>query len=262
MPDPPPSHVPQRPSAPVHLIRPRETVSRIRLRRQCQLELVDQRHLQLQHPLLDPRGHVLCDRVNSSKTPPLVHYRRRRTVVTCLQPRNFNMSQYTSINESIVVMRRPSDGPYPPTRFIHLDRMPADESEVENLHRCLLECSLGQTPNGWGEVSQWPADRMAEGNWTPAIWRLAAHAYADCEGMMSIEQEDIYQAGRRVCEFCKEARENDEDCFALLYSKGADDQTKITAVPDRYYKPKDPTSERCLQGVSNLKSSACHRWAT
>ena len=185
------------------------------------------------------------------------------TVVTCHQPRNINMSQNTSINESIVVMRRPPRRPQPPTRFVHLDRMPADESEVEDLHRCLLECSLGQIPNGWGEVSQWPADRMAEGNWTPAIWRLpalaqAAYAYADCEGMQSIEQEDIYQAGRRVSEFCKEARANDEDCFALLHSKGADGQTKITAVPDRYYKPQDPASEKCLQGVNNLKARAGH----
>ena len=185
------------------------------------------------------------------------------TVLTCHQPGNINMSQNTSINESIVVMRRHPDGPKPPTRFIHLDRMPVDESEVEDLHRCLLECPLGQIPNGWGEISQWPADRMAGGNWTPAIWRSpalaqVAYAYAEREGMQSIEQEDIYQSGRRVSEFCKEARASDEDCFALLHSKGADGQTKITAVPDRYYKPQDPASAKCLQGVNNLKARAGH----
>ena len=185
------------------------------------------------------------------------------TVLTCHQPGNINMSQQTSINESIVVMRRHPDGPKPPTRFVHLDRMPADESDVEDLHRHLLECSLGQIPNGWGEISQWPADRMAEGNWTPAIWRSPAlaqvtYAYAECEGMRSIEQEDIYQSGRRVSEFCKEAGASDEDCFALLHSKGADGQTKITAVPDRYYRPQDPASAKCLQGVNNLKARAGH----
>ena len=185
------------------------------------------------------------------------------TVLTCHQPGNINMSQNTSINESIVVMRRHPDGPKPPTRFIHLDRMPVDESEVEDLHRYLLECPLGQIPNGWGEISQWPADRMAGGNWTPAIWRSPAlaqvtYAYAEREGMQSIEQEDIYQSGRRVSEFCKEARASDEDCFALLHSKGADGQTKITAVPDRYYKPQDPASAKCLQGVNNLEARAGH----
>ena len=185
------------------------------------------------------------------------------TVLTCHQPGNINMSQNTSINESIVVMRRHPDGPKPPARFIHLDRMPVDESEVEDLHRCLLECPLGQIPNGWGEISQWPADRMTGGNWTPAIWRSPAlaqvtYAYAEREGMQSIEQEDIYQSGRRVSEFCKEAQASDEDSFALLHSKGADGQTKITAVPDRYYKPQDPASAKCLQGVNNLKARAGH----
>ena len=189
------------------------------------------------------------------------------TVVTCHQPRNINMSQQTSINESIIVMRRHFAGPKPATRFVHLDRLPTDESEVEDLHRCLLECSLGQIPNGWGEVSQWPADRMTEGNWTPAIWRLpslaqAVYAYADREGMQRIEQEKIYQAGRRVSEFCKEASGYESNCFALLHSKGANGQTKITAVPDKYYKPQDPASERCLQGVNNLKARAGHLLVT
>ena len=92
-------------------------------------------------------------------------------VVTCHQPGNINMSQQTSINESIVVMRRHPDGPNPPTRFVHLDRMPVDEGEVEDLHRSLQERSQGQMSNGWGEISHWPADRMEEGDWTPAIWR-------------------------------------------------------------------------------------------
>ena len=93
------------------------------------------------------------------------------TVLTCHQPSNINMSQNTNINESIVVMRRHRDGPKPRTRFVHLDKMPVDESEVEDLHRCLLQCPQGQIANGWGEVSYWPAERMEEGDWTPAIWR-------------------------------------------------------------------------------------------
>ena len=185
------------------------------------------------------------------------------TVVTCHQPGNINMSQKTSINESIIVMRRHWNGPKPSTRFVNLDRMPVDESEVEDLYRCLLEGAEGKLANGWGEVSGWPAERMERGDWTPAVWRSpelaeAAHAYADCEGMQSLEQDDIYQAGRRVSEFCKEASGNDEDSFALLHSKGADGQTKIMAVPDRYYKPQDSASERCLQGVNNLKARAGH----
>ena len=182
------------------------------------------------------------------------------TVLTCHQPGQINMSQNTSINESIIVARG-YEGERPPTRFINLDRFPADDVEAADLHECLVGCDEGSIANGWGEVSYWPAERIKAGDWTPAIWRSpelaqVAYAYAGREGMQSVEQEDIYQAGRRVSEFCKEAGENDEDCFALLHSKGADGQTKIAAVPDRHYKPQDPASAKCLQGVNNLKARA------
>ena len=182
------------------------------------------------------------------------------TVLTGRWPREFTLSQNTEIDESIVVLMR-HDENKPPTRFVHLDKMPVDESEVDDLYRCLSECQQGQIANGWGEVSYWPADRIASGDWTPAIWRSpdltqAAYDYASREGMQNIDQKDIYQAGRRVSEFCQEADASDLECFSLLYSKGADGQTSITATPDRRYKPKAPASERCLQGVNNLKARA------
>ncbi len=184
------------------------------------------------------------------------------TILTCHQPGQINMSQNTSINESIIVARR-HEGERPLTRFINLDRFPANDAEASDLHECLVNCDEGSIANGWGVVSHWPAELIEAGSWTAAIWRSPAlaqvpYAYAGREGMQSIEQEDIYQAGRRVSEFCKEAGENDEDCFALLHSKGADGQTKIEAVPDRHYKPQDPASAKCLQGVNNLKARAGH----
>ena len=185
------------------------------------------------------------------------------TILTCHQPGNVNLSQNAGINESIIVLRRHEDSVKPSTRFINLDRMPGDDDAVADLYRSLLECEQGPIPNGWGEVSYWPAERIADDDWTPAIWRstelaTAAYAYASRQDMQSIEQENIYAAGRRVREFCKVAEESDDDGFALLYSKGADGQTRISAMPDRYYRPKDPASNRCLQGVNNLKARAAH----
>ena len=186
------------------------------------------------------------------------------TVVTCHQPGNINLSHNTNINESVVVMRRKdSASPPPNTRFIHLDRLPVDEAEVEDMHRCLLDCAEGQMANGWGEVSHWPAERMAEGDWSPAIWRSprlaeAARRYANSEGMKSIDKAYIYQAGRRVSEFCREAGENDQDAIALLHSKGAAGQTRIAAAPDKFFKPRNPASAKCLRGFDNLKARASH----
>ena len=56
------------------------------------------------------------------------------TILTCHDPKQPNMSQNTGINESVIVMRR-HDGPKPPTRFINLDKLPADESELSDFHR-------------------------------------------------------------------------------------------------------------------------------
>ena len=184
------------------------------------------------------------------------------TVLTCHQPGQINLSQNTNINESIIVLTRHAD-PKPPTRFINLDRLPMNDEDVADLHECLSAAPTGPVANGWGEVSEWSAERMAEGDWTPAIWRSpklsqAAYAYVNRGDMTSIEQDHIYKAGARVSDFCTEARQNDEGSFALLHSKGANGQTTITAVPDRDYKPKDPASASCLQGVNNLKSRAGH----
>ena len=79
------------------------------------------------------------------------------TILTCHQPGQISLSQHTNINESVIVAKRHA-GPKPPTRIINLDRMPIDEAEVTDLHECLALCEHGGAiPNGWGEVSYWPA---------------------------------------------------------------------------------------------------------
>ena len=189
------------------------------------------------------------------------------TVVTCHQPRNINMSQNTNINESIVVMRRHPDGPKPPTRFIHLDRMPADESEVEDLHRCLLECSLGQIPNGWGEVSLWPADRMAEGDWTPAIWRSPRLAKAGAEfahdptlqPLGSIPGCIAHDGSRRVRENFDRSDQYNEKSIPILESKGAEGQKTIRSTPDGHWvfkKGRERQARHYLEWSSHLLITA------
>ena len=100
------------------------------------------------------------------------------TVLTNFATRDGNLSQNTEINESVFVFRR-CDGPHPPTRVIALDRFPADESDTETLHSHLRSTETGILPDGWGAISNWPAERVAAGDWTAAVWRspeLAAAA--------------------------------------------------------------------------------------
>ncbi len=167
------------------------------------------------------------------------------TVLTSHQPLNINMSQHTSINESIVVMRRHARDK-PPTRFINLDRMPVDDGEVADFHRCLLDCEEGLIANGWGDVSFWPAERIEAGDWTPAIWRSPALAEAASEFANHPELHTIgkcmgwttHEAMRRLYENFEKSTEDNSESIPVLESKGADGQETIASVPDGYWIPK------------------------
>lgn len=115
------------------------------------------------------------------------------TVLTNFASRDGNLSQNTEINESVFVFRR-CDGPRPPTRVIALDRFPADEPDTEMLHSHLRTAETGTLPDGWGEVSLWPAERVAAGDWTAAVWRspelaTAAAEFAEHDDLAALERE-------------------------------------------------------------------------
>ena len=102
------------------------------------------------------------------------------TILTNFATRDGNLSQNTEINESVFVFRH-CGGPHPPTRVIALDRFPTDEHDTETLHSHLRSIETGTLPDGWGEVSYWPAERVAAGDWTAAVWRSSELATAAAE---------------------------------------------------------------------------------
>ena len=179
------------------------------------------------------------------------------TVLTSHQPQNINMSQNTNINESILLMRRHT-GPKPDSRFINLDRMPANDVDVADLHRCLLDSDEGLMANGWGEVSYWSAERIEAGDWTPAIWR--SHALAEAAYNLSGHPElrlirDVPglspQATGQVLRGSFEAAEPGHlGAFPILKSKsGTDGQTTIRSQPDDHWIPRKRDEEvRRLNG--------------
>ena len=169
------------------------------------------------------------------------------TVLTSHQPGNINMSQNTNINESVIVMRR-HEGPKPPTRFINLDRMPSDDVEAADFHRCLTNVTEGLIANGWGEVSYWDAERIESGDWTSAIWRSpeladAAARYAnhpDLRALADTTKKTIPFTGRDLFRGAFErADESTPGSFGVLDSKSADAQTTIRSAPDIYWVAKN-----------------------
>ena len=203
------------------------------------------------------------------------------TLLTCHQPGQINLSQNTSINESMIIARR-HEGARPPTRIISLDRFPSDEREAAELHRCLSGCASGLLPDGWGEVSKWPAERIEAGDWSAAAFRSpdlaeAAVQIANDEKLLSIADQmavpsAVLHGGGRAVRKCSA---DTPGSFPILYSKGAEAQIRIQAVPDTYLvstkktKPDGPfgggkgfPAEKLLQNAGHLLVTAGQRTST
>ena len=183
------------------------------------------------------------------------------TVLTCHQPGNVNLSQGTGINESIIVAQR-YDGTKPPTRFINLDRLPVDDAEVSDLHQGINECDNGDIANGWGEISYWPADRIAAGDWTPAVWRSpelaeAAAGFANNNRFETLEASDLSPAatGQMLRGSFEPAASDLPGAFPILKSKGADSQTRIQSQPDEYWIPKRRDESKRLANGGTYKEA-------
>ncbi|MYJ68907.1 MAG: hypothetical protein F4087_10420 [Gemmatimonadetes bacterium] len=115
------------------------------------------------------------------------------TIVTHAGAIGVNLSQGTDpkMNESIVVLRRQPAGDRPATRIVALDRFPRDDADAARLFAALDECAGGSLGHGWGEVSAWPAARIAAGDWSAVAWRspslaAAAAEFAERDGMQPL----------------------------------------------------------------------------
>ena len=188
--------------------------------------------------------------------PSAIHKRRIlaqryhiHTVLTSHQPGQINLSQNTGINESIIMAKR-HNGPKPPTKFINLDRIPTDESEVEDLHESLSSCGEGDLRAGWGRVSYWPAERMALGDWTPAVWRApelaeAAHKLTVDPYMLRMDQKFTTRSTlQELYSVCEPAESEDPGSFPVVASKSSNGQLTVHSTPDQHWIPKNADEAR------------------
>ena len=194
---------------------------------------------------------ALCVSSGTQERRTLAQRYHIHTVLTGHGARSFNLSQGVEINESIVVATR-HDGPKPATRFVHLDKIPVCTDEVEDLHRCLQECSEGGLNNGWGEVSHWPHERMESGDWTPAIWRSPGLAEA---GTFLAQHPELYRLHglpdltvHKIIDDTRKSFDRADSgtpgAFPVLKSKGSQGQMFITSKPDEYRVPADKDKVR------------------
>ncbi len=168
------------------------------------------------------------------------------TLLTCHQPGQINLSQNTSINESMIILKRGGGGGgRPPTRIVSLDRFPLDEREAAELHRCLGLCKTGLLSDGWGEVSEWPAERVEAGDWSAVAFRSpdlaeAAVQVANDAGLPRLRDLKVVPAatGQVLRGNFKPSSADMPGSFPILKSKGADGQKYIRATPDEHWIPK------------------------
>ena len=204
---------------------------------------------------------ALCAPSALNKRRLLANRYHVHSIVTCHQPGQINMSQNTSINESIVVLNRQRSSL--PTRIINLDRFPSTDDEVADLHACLARIESGNITNGWGEVSHWPAERIREGDWTAAIWRSPELARASVALATDVRLRTLgdygYSPSRTEgvlgAPFVSTVSD-DADAIPVVNSKSSDGQRTITCVADEH---------RVLpQGLPtpNLLSKAAHLLVT
>ena len=89
-------------------------------------------------------------------------------IVTTHDPKRINFSENTSIHECLLVCRRraPHQTGAEPTQFVSLRRMPRSSDEAISVAEAIASGELAD----WGVAHSWPAERVRDGNWTPAQW--------------------------------------------------------------------------------------------
>ena len=183
-------------------------------------------------------------------------------ILTIHNPRAPNWSAETDVTESMMVMCR-RDGTQKPTRFISLSKRPTNTEEVRDLHQRIAERKLGE----WGRECEWPQERMAEGDWSPAVWYYHDLAEAarvleeltnesgwtrigDAWGDVKTTKEIV---GKEKWEWCEE----NEAEVLVLKGAGMDAQKRIEGIIDGWARrvKKLQDKESVLQ---NLVQKASH----
>ena len=118
---------------------------------------------------------------------------------------------------------------------------------MAELHDRLLRCETGLLPDGWGEVSEWPVERIEAGDWTAGVFRApeladAAFDVSTDESLVRMEDQSmvpsaVLSGGAQMGEFVNAAADASGG-FPVLESKSAEAQRTIRGEPDEHRAPK------------------------
>ena len=161
-------------------------------------------------------------------------------IVTTHDPKKIAFSENTSIHESLLICRRHPTDDRPPTEFISLRKMPDSPEEAIEIAEAL---TTGQVED-WGRVCLWPADRVQEGDWTPAQWYdggLTA-TIREIERSPLLEpvglRHGVGPAGQRIRDAYQKCEPDDEGAVRLFWSVSSKLRRSMCGEPEDWRCPK------------------------
>ena len=102
-------------------------------------------------------------------------------IVMCHDPKNINLSQETGINECLLIGTRRGGGKGKPTTFVNLSRYPLNTDDARAMAAALRGGYFGAV----GRATEWPADRVEAGDWSPVQWYAGGLATASIQLLQS-----------------------------------------------------------------------------
>ena len=121
--------------------------------------------------------------------------------------------------------------------------MPADDAEAGQLfnHIDALD-GTGELPDGWGQISSWPADRITDGDWSAAMWRSpkladTAARFAGDNALRFLTSVGLsgHSTGQQLSNGYARSTVGTPSAFPILDRKGVDVQQTIEGAPDEHW---------------------------
>ncbi len=168
------------------------------------------------------------------------------TIVASHDPERIYFSENTSIGEMLVTCRRwPSEkGQKPPTKVVNLARNPSTPAEAKSVAWAIDGGAIES--QGYGTVQEWPASRIASGNWG-AVQFLSPYL---CNEYSALEKGDFFGViglgavsrigpeGRRIRDAFTRSDMPDEQGRLALWFHDTDVTKSMAAKPDFHIRAK------------------------
>ena len=172
-------------------------------------------------------------------------------VVMCHDPKNINLSQETNINECLLIGTRQGVSEGKPTTFVNLSRYPFNTDDARAIAAALREGNF----DAIGRGTEWPADRVEAGDWSPVQWYTGALATA-CNHLRKngrlATAETLYQfgvQGRDVSRFFEpiEGNARTHNHLGILTSIAEQNRKCLVGTPDEVWQVM-PVEKRDTRG--------------